>query len=345
MDKKRLIYGLLLILIVILMGSLIAGISISNEIAKSSKGEYLWDSKERAKEHIMVIIDDSNQTYDEAFDKGILDAAAGFNIAVEINRVDRTNYYEDVIIALDKAKYSKVNGIIVHAFNDDRLIRKIKEISELDIPIITIDEDVPKSPRICYVGVNRYDIGQLAGESFASLLSDGGKIAVIDQKSYGKDRTIKEEMMLLGLKEVLKSRSNLTLDIIEYTEQGVLSAETAATEILLGNKDINGVFCTDGENTLGVAQVLIDNNLVNDVVLIGYGNDIEIIEYIKKGNIIEASIVTDHEDIGREAIKAFNEYRTNQFVSSYINTDIQVVDETNVLDYISEMSDSNDENE
>ncbi|QUI22330.1 substrate-binding domain-containing protein [Vallitalea pronyensis] len=345
MDNKRLIYGLILILVVILMGSLIAGIAISNEITKSSKGDYLWDSKERAKEHIMVIIDDANQTYDEAFEKGLLETAATYRIAVEINKIDRTNYDDDVIAALDKAKYAKVNGIIVHAFNDEKMASKIQEISDLGIPVITLDEDVPKSSRICYVGVNRYDIGQLAGESFARLLHDGGKIAVIDQKSYSKDRTINEEMMLLGLREVLKSQPNLSLEKIEYTEQGVLSAETAATKILLGRNDINGIFCTDGENTLGVVQVLIDNNLVNDVVLVGYGNDAEIMAYIEKGNIIEASIVTDHEDIGRQAIEAFIEYRTNQFVSSYINTDIRLIDETNVLDYISEMSDTLDEKE
>ncbi|WP_066501673.1 sugar ABC transporter substrate-binding protein [Abyssisolibacter fermentans] len=345
MDKKRLIYGFLLVLIVVLMGSLIAGVVISNEIARSSKDEYLWASKEKAKAHIMVIIDDSNQAYDEAFNKGILDTAAEFNIAVEINKIDRSNYYEDVIVALDKAKYLKVNGIIVHAIDDEGIIEKIKEISDIGIPVITIEEDVPKSPRICYVGVNRYDIGQLAGESFARLLNGKGKIAVIDQRSYGKDRTFQEEMMMLGLKEVLKSYPNLTLEIIKYTEQGVLSAETVATEILLNNNQVNGILCTSGENTLGVVQVLIDNNLVNDVVLVGYGNDTEIMEYIKKGNVIEASIVTDYEDIGREAIKAFVEYRTNKFVSSYINTDIRVVDETNILDYISEMSDSNDQNE
>lgn len=342
-NKKRLIYSLLLILTVVLIGSLIAGISISREIAKSSKEEHMWSGKEKAKGHIMVIVDQSNQTYDEAFEKGLRNTAAAYNIAIEINRVERTNYYEDVLVALDKARYVGVDGIIVHAFDDDRLSKKIQEISDLGIPIITIDEDIPGSSRICYVGVNRYDIGRLAGESFARLLKDGGKIAVIDQKRYGKDKTIKEEMMLLGLKDVLKSHQNLTLEVVEYTEQGVLSAETVATKILLDQREINGIFCTAGENTLGVVQVLIDNNLVNNVVLVGYGNDTEIMEYIRKGNIVEASIVTDHEDIGREAIEAYMEYKTHAFVSSFINTDIQVIDETNIQDYLSEMSENNDQ--
>jgi ribose transport system substrate-binding protein len=121
----------------------------------------------------------------------------------------------------------------------------------------------------------------------------------------------------------------------------VLSAETAATEVLRENKSINAFFCTEGGNTLGVAQVLIDNNLVGDMVLVGFGNETEIIEYIEKGNIIEASIATDHEDIGKKIILAFHEYQTNHFVSSFINTDLQVVDENNVKTYLNEMSEIN----
>jgi len=338
MDRKRLLYGLLSILLIILVGSLIAGFTISKKLEQSVKSDYFWESKDKAESHLVVIIDDSNQTYDEAFERGIQVTAEKYKVAVEITRVDPSNYNQDVIDALDKAKFAKVDGIVLHAFNDDVILNKIIEISDLGIPIITIDDDVPKSPRICYVGVNQYDIGQMAGQTLAQLLNGEGKLAIIDQKSYSNEFSGKEEMILLGLKEVLKEYPDLTLEVFKYTEQGVLSAETVAMEVLRENKDINGFFCIEGENTLGVAQVLIDNNLVNDVVLVGYGNESEIVEYVQKGNIIEASIVTDHEDIGTKIITAFYEYRRDNFVSSFINTDLKVINIENVEAYINEMS-------
>jgi len=341
MNRKRLLYSLLLILLIVLVSSLITGLMISKKLSKSASSDNLWESKEKAMSHLMVIIDDSNQTYDESFEKGMYSVAERYHIAVEINRVDPSNYHQDVLDALDKGKYAKVDGIVVHAYNDEAILNKIIEIDELGIPVIIIDEDVSKSPRICFVGVNQYDIGQLAGEALAEILDGKGKVALIDQKSYSESLTGNEEMILLGFKDALKAFPELTLDVIKYTEQGVLSAETAATEVLRENKSINAFFCTEGGNTLGVAQVLIDNNLVGDMVLVGFGNETEIIEYIEKGNIIEASIATDHEDIGKKIILAFHEYQTNHFVSSFINTDLQVVDENNVKTYLNEMSEIN----
>lgn len=340
MNNKKYIYSLFLILFIILVSSLIAGLSISNKLSNATKSDSFWANREKVESHIMVIVDDSNQTYDDAFVKGMDSVAAEYKIAVEMTRVDHSNYHTDVLDALDKAKYAKVDGIVLHAFDDEEILKKINEITALKIPVITIDGDVSKSTRICYVGVNKYDVGQMAGELLADLLSGVGKIAIIDQKGYSSNISSNDEMILLGFKEVLKGYPLLTVDVIKYTEQGVLSAETAATEVIKNNPEISGFFCTEGANTLGVAQVLIDNNLVNDMVLIGYGNETEIIEYVEKSNIVEATIITDHEDIGKKVIQAFHEYKENNFVSSFINTDLSIVDEFNVEDYINEMSEN-----
>jgi len=339
MLNKKLTFVLIIVLAIVLSLSISAGLYISNALSKAAKDEYFWDSKASADYHILIILDASNQFYSTSFEKGIEESSELYNIAVETIRIDGSNYKEDVFDALDMAMYAEVDGVILHAFKSELLSNKINQLFEKGIPVITLNEDLPSSNRISYVGINHYNVGQVAGEGLSKLMNETGKVAIIEQGSYS-DSENSEDMIVLGLKDSLKAYPELSLELIQYTEEGVLSAETVATNLFRTNPEINGIFCTDAQNTLGIVQVLIDNNLVNDIVLMGYGDDDEILSYIEKGNIIEASIVTDYEDIGREALKAFYEYINTSFVSNYLNTDLNLIDEENITNYIEEKSDS-----
>lgn len=340
MTKKNLAHILVVILTVTLVGLLIGGIYISYKISKSTSDGFLLESKEKIEYHIMVIVDASSQAYGESFIKGLNQGAESKKTAVEIIKVDGTNYEEDVLEKLDVAMYAEVDGVILHAINNEGLIDKINELSNRGIPVITLNNDLVDSDRIAYVGVNRYNIGRTAGQLMAEAMNGEGKLAIIEQKTYAN---IDEEIMLLGMRDVLKDYPDLTLQVVKYTERGVLSAETVATDIFREYPDISGIFCANGQNTLGVVQVLLDQNKVNNVVLMGYGNQEEILDYIAKGNIVESTIYTDYEDIGREAIDAFYEYQKVSFVSNYINTEMRIITKDNVEDYRKELREINEE--
>lgn len=343
MKKKRLLYFLIVMFLFFLIGAMIVGLYISEQISGANNNEYLWDEKQPMTSHVLVIVDDSSQSYDMSFEKGIMEAADQESIAVEIKRIGQTNYLEDLLDELDKAKYARMDGVIAHMVEHPSVISKVDELYEHGIPIVALNQDIPDSARITYVGVNRYDIGYLAGESLAKALDGKGNVVVISEQGYlfGTDAT--EDMLLLGLREVLKGYPDLIVFGVDYTRQGVLSAETVALDIVRSEASINGFFCTTGANTLGVVQMLIDNNMVNNLELVGYGHDPEIFEFIEKSNIVDASIVTDYEDIGRQSIMALVEYEKYGFVSSYINTDIQVIDESNLSDYLETVGDTDEE--
>lgn len=343
MGNKKIAIPIIAGLFIVLMVALSAGFYISYQLSESSKKEYFWSSKEAAKHHILVLLDDSTQAYGDAFVRGIEEAGESYQIAAEVIKIEGNNYKNDVLQRLDMAMYMEVDGVILHAFDDEDLASKINALSDANIPVITLNEDLPETKRISYVGVNRYTIGQAAGMALAKEMEDEGKIAVIEQRSFSSAEFSSEDMMILGLTDVLKEYPNLKLGVVRYTEEGVLSAETVASRIIKEYPDVNGIFCTDGQNTLGAVQVLLDNNLVNDNVLVGYSDDDEILSYIQKGNIIEASIATNYADVGREAINAFNEYFEVGFVSSYVNTPLQVIDMNTVDDYIREKSEQNGE--
>lgn len=335
--NKKILVSVIIILMFVLIGALGTGLMISQRISNAGKGEYLWSAEESALYHVMVIIDDSVSTYNDEFESGLMEIAEEKHIAVEIIAIEGRNYGNNVIEALEKARFSKVDGVILHAFENEDVIKEIEQLSEIGIPVFTMNADLPDSKRTSYVGVDQYRVGLVAGESLIEHMGDTGRVAIIQQKNYSS-----EDMLILGFKDVLIEYPNVTVEYIENTEQGVLSAETVVADILKNNNSIDGIFCTDGQNTLGAIQVLLDKNLINDVVLIGYGNDDEIYEYIKKGNIIEAAIVLDDKDLGYKTLNAFYEYKSQSYVANYINTKASVVDKTIVDVYLREKGDLDD---
>ena len=339
--NKQLFFWVIGILIVILSAALFAGFYFSYQLTKSSTNEYYWTSKESADYHVMILLDGSNQTYSEEFIRGVAQESEKYKVATEIISLEGANYRDRLLENMKLAMYNRVDGLIIHAYYDEEVIQMIDELFAAGIPVITMNEDLPSSQRITYVGVNRYTIGEIAAQSMIKAIGTKGKIAVIEPRNYQADLDVSDSLLVLGFNDILKKYPEITLEHVLYTEEGVLSAEIIATNLMKENPNINGIFCTNTSNTLGVVQVLVDNNLVSQVSLIGYGDEMEILDNIKKGNIIEASIVTDYKDIGKKAIDAFYEYKTSAFVSNYFNTSIQVIDQNNVDSILSEKSEEN----
>lgn len=343
MKKKRLLYSSIILLFMVLIGAMAAGLYISKQLSVASRNDLLWEDGHSVESHILVIVDDSSQTYDKSFEMGIYESADAYKIAVEIKRLDQNNYVESLLSALDKALYAKMDGVVAHTIEDPRVVEKVNVLYQAGIPVVTLNQDIPESQRIAYVGVNRYDIGYMAGLSLWDVLDETGNIVVIAEEGSNLATNTSDDMILLGLKDVLKENTDLTLQSVEYTKQGVLGAETLALDIIRSDETVSAFFCTSSANTLGVVQMLVDNNMVNDIQLVGIGKDPEIIDYISKGNIVDATVVTDYGDIGRQSILALVEYDNKGFVSNYINTEMLIVDDSNLHSYMQTIGDSYEE--
>ncbi|NDL67144.1 sugar ABC transporter substrate-binding protein [Anaerotalea alkaliphila] len=341
--RKRIIVGVAVFLSLVLLVSLGAGLHLSNRISQAG-GESFWDSREKAEHHVLVLLDDENQAYGEEFFQGLEAAAAEYRVAVEVMQLDGGNYEAEAVSALERALFAKVDGVLLHGIRVESVVDKVALLQEEGIPVVTLLEDMPESRRAAHVGVNRYSVGQAAGESLVRSMEGVGKVAVIEQKSQGS-RSEAENPLLLGLRDVLRENPQIGLSLVKYSDKGVLGAETAAAEIFRENPEINGIFCTDGQTTLGVVQFLVDRNLVGGVSLVGFGNDQEILEYIEKGRIVDAAIRTDYSAIGWNAVLAYYEQKTDPKTYNYYTTEIQVVDGENIQAQIREMEDANGENQ
>lgn len=336
MKTSKLLIVLIVISGLVLIGSLGTGLYISNDI-KTRTEMMSQINNDNINYHIMMILNASDETYSNSFYSGVEAAAAANKIAVEKILIDETDYIEEVLDRLDMAMYAKVDGIIVHAYNVPQVIDKIDQASDMGIPVITLNENLHQSKQISFSGNNRYGIGLTVGKTIADMTLGRGQIAVVDKIDYSSTQLNAIDMLKLGLSDVFEAYDDLQLVLKRQTEQGVLSAETIATEIIEDYPEIDGIYCTDSQSTLGIVQVLIDRNRVHDFIVIGYGDDDEILDYIQTG-VIQATIITDTEAVGVASIQAFNDYMTSGIVKREFLPSVIVVDKNNIEAYRKEMA-------
>lgn len=113
--------------------------------------------------HIAFIVNNSEDTFWRNIYENIKKVGEEQGYYIEIygeNLPIKYSKYELVKIAVD----ASVDAIILEGDDSEELLKEIERAKEKKIPVITVLSDVAKSTRECYVGINRYDIGQTIGK-------------------------------------------------------------------------------------------------------------------------------------------------------------------------------------
>lgn len=323
---------------VILIVALGYGLFISNEI-KNKTESINFTTRSDYKYHLMLLLRESDEMYTSEFMDGVNKYAQANNIAIESVLIKQTDYLTTVLDRLDMAIYAKVDGIVLHAYDNPEIIDKINQATEMGIPVITLNENVHMSKRVAHVGSSKYTVGLTVGKTIAELLSGEGDVAIIDQFSYSKQEM---DLLGLGISDVFGEYDQLNLVSTRYTEEGVLSAESVAIKLLNDFPHLDIIYCTNGPSTLGIVQVLIDRNVVNDIDVVGTGLENEIISYIQNGQVVDATIVTDYYEIGINAVEAFHEYMETGVVSSQIMSSVKVINPETIDAFLNEKEESHE---
>ena len=109
------------------------------------------------------------------------DAIAGFKTAEEeYSRYGvhlefmRSHYDTDLQIKqMEQAIEDKASGIILCSHEPEKMKDIIDKCTALSIPVITFNNDVPSSSRLCFVGGDYIEAGLLAGELIRKLIRAG----------------------------------------------------------------------------------------------------------------------------------------------------------------------------
>ncbi len=240
---------------------------------------------------------------------------------------------------LEMAIESDCDGILLEGDDNPETIALLNKAASKNIPVITLENDVPVDSRVSFVGINNYTIANL----YASSLEEN----IVKQKHAMiiGDSTLNETAannFVNNIQEALAGK-DIANAPLEFEVRIIESDEPFATEEYIQNlfkkselKPI--VICLDAVSTESFYQAMIDYNKVGSVLLFGNYESQVIYTGIKQG-VIKSTVTMDADSMGETATKAFMEYRDSGYVSDYINVEPKMIDSKNIDEYLKEGAD------
>ncbi|MBO1512529.1 substrate-binding domain-containing protein [Metabacillus bambusae] len=269
--------------------------------------------------------------------KGFEDAASELNVSVEYRGATQYDSHEQITV-LEQVIAKKPAGIALSAINPYELNTTINKAVEAGIPVVLFDSDAPASDAYSFLGTNNYAAGVTGAHKMADLLDHKGKLAVVtlpNQLNH-KERTD-------GFVETIRNEyPDMEVIAIEDGKGDQLRSEQAAAEIIKLNPDIKGVFATEANGGVGIAEATRSLKKEKAIKIISFDTDKQTLDKIKEG-VISATLAQGSWNMGYWSLQFLfqhnHETSTQQqsvqsaILPKYVDTGISIVTDENVEDY------------
>ena len=281
--------------------------------------------------HFVIIAQSTDDPYWQSIRSGSQAAAEQYNVVTEFNGPRSMNIDEELQY-LDIAIACRVDGIATDVLDEKRFTPLINKAMDMNIPIVTIENDAKDSKRISFICTNGYKLGSEAGKLLAK--ASGGKaiLAIILNGYNENEENVAHNLRVAGFKDAIREYPDISIKTIKTTSNGFFSAEEVTKNILQDFPDVNAIMCTSSMDTIGVAQVVVDLNRVGQITIVGNDDTTEVLRYVEN-DVICGTVVGNPYKTGFETIKALVELKKTMMTSSYVDTGVQVVTKSNLKDY------------
>lgn len=260
---------------------------------------------------------------------GMEDAAKELgNISINVvgpTQVDTTQFVKD----LDSTIASQVDGIMLMCYDENMIGTSIDNATKAGIPVVTVDTDGANTSRIAYYGTANYDAGVMAGEEMVRLT--GGKAKIIIETADLVATNMKERID--GFLSVIEKHDDMVVLSTEVASDVLEGAEVAA-QFLTAYPECDTIYCAEGQGAKGVAQTIQERGLVDDITLLTFDEDQELLEKIQDGTI-KATVAQDPYTMGYKSVFALKSVNDGEEIVEKINNiPVVIISEDNVAEYL-----------
>lgn len=322
------IVGMTVMLVVAIVTAVVFGIFIKdiNSVEKIS------DDVIYEKHYVFVDDNTDNEFWEEVYNAASEKAVQDGIYLENIRQSLKTNYTN--VDLLRVAINSKVDGIVYASGASEEIESLINNATEKGIGVVVLHNDIEKSSRQCFVGVNNYELGQIYASQIINMT--GSKdisdvtITILASSDMSEGAT---NLVTLGIEDELVDRidneeeENVLpeIEIIRIDAEDTFSVEEEIRNIFVNSTQLPDIMlCLEGIYTQCVYQAVVDYNHVGDVQIIGYFSDKDILEAIDK-KIIYSTVSIDTQEMGQSSIEALEEYNEIGYTNSFLPVDMQII--------------------
>ena len=157
--------------------------------------------------------------------------------------ISRDNDYAEQLNTLNLLCQKKVDGLLISPIRHPEVVKAIDALVDQDIPVVTINTDVPESKRICFIGQDSIRAGRVAGELMGEILGGHGQVAMVTSSSQLMCSVERQA----GFETVIQERypEIKIAETIETFEEALVAFQKTVN-LINTVKDLDGIFITCG---------------------------------------------------------------------------------------------------
>lgn len=230
---------------------------------------------------------------------------------------------------LEVSILSSVDGILASVPNEPSFRALLNEAHLKNIPVIILANDIERCNKRGFIGINIYDLGFKTGRTLIQAMGGVGQVAALVNADFAE---ASYQQYLKGLKDAIGPFPRLNLKLVIGSKGESINAEEQTQSLLKNHPEIQAIVCTDPNDTLGVAKVVIDLNRVTQVTIIGRGLTSEISSYLKRG-VIWGVLADDPSQLGAEAVASLFRIKQAQPVKKANYLPLFLITSQNIAQY------------
>lgn len=236
------------------------------------------------------------------------------------------------VAILEDVIKTKPHAIVIASTSSEATAPALNRAYEQGIKIILIDNFVHNTKYHSFLATNNKLGGALAAEKVVELLKKSGKplkgkVGVISSMAGVQVLIDRDGGFISRLKELAP---DLEILPTRYVDNDIAKA-MAATEDLItayGNQLV-AIFADNNHTGVGVARVLEERKLQDQIIAVAYDSDPQEVEALRKG-ILKALIVQDPHGMGYKGVMFAFMAIHGEPLPSYFDTGVHVVTRENM---------------
>jgi LacI family transcriptional regulator len=261
----------------------------------------------RKKVRIAVIMPKLPEYFFSKIENGIRDAARelkDYGVDIAYFYTKAINDTQRQIEIFEKTVSEEFDGILMVPANPVLLKPHIDSAVAEGIPTVVVNNDVPQSSRLCFVGEDSRRAGRIAAELTGKCIGGKGEVVILLGSLQATGACERAE----GFRDKIAG-SYPGIDIIgsyEYFEEKD-EAYRITKELLHDHPGLRGIFLTTTTGMESAADAVIDCGEKDRAIVIGFDINDNIKDLMRK-NVIYATICQDPHAQGYYSLRILSKY-------------------------------------
>ncbi len=263
-------------------------------------------SAQKSINYVGISIPSINSPFFDDIKKGIDQAVREFkDLGIDIVLKEQEGWDVDTQIRnIEELEQSGCKAFVICAVDSQKMRDKIEELSDKGLPVVLLNNDLPGSKRLCFVGPDYLCSGEIAA-TMVDKCRQGIALKILLVVGYKAH--LGHKTRIDGFVDELKSRRHdfEIVDVIEGNDQDIVTQQVTM-KAFLEHPEINVVYMASGNGVSGLgAAVIADAKHKRFVVAC---DEIYTTKELVKNDIIDFVICQSPTVQGYQAIKKLHDY-------------------------------------